>query len=166
MSEIRLVVFDLAGTTVQDTGQVADSFVAALTSLGISITSKELSNVRGSSKREAVRRLVREGPDHEQRVERVYTTFCERLAERYRNGGVAPVDGADRVFEWLRSRGVLVALNTGFDRDITNLLTAALRWDTQTVDAIVCGDDVRQGRPAPYLLFHAMEATGTTDVPS
>ncbi len=32
------------------------------------------------------------------------------------------------------------------------------------VDAVVCGDDVSQGRPAPYLIIHAMEATGTTNV--
>ena len=32
------------------------------------------------------------------------------------------------------------------------------------VDAVVCGDDVRQGRPAPYLIFRAMEAAGATDV--
>jgi phosphoglycolate phosphatase-like HAD superfamily hydrolase len=30
--------------------------------------------------------------------------------------------------------------------------------------AVVCGDDVKQGRPAPYLIFHAMEATRTRDV--
>ena len=32
------------------------------------------------------------------------------------------------------------------------------------VDAVVCGDDVPRGRPAPYLIFHAMEATGASDV--
>lgn len=29
------------------------------------------------------------------------------------------------------------------------------------VGAVVCGDDVSEGRPAPYLIFRAMEATGT-----
>jgi phosphonatase-like hydrolase len=57
-----------------------------------------------------------------------------------------------------------VALTTGFDRDVTALLLTALRWDRDVVDAVVCGDDVRQGRPAPYLLFHAMEATGVANV--
>jgi phosphoglycolate phosphatase-like HAD superfamily hydrolase len=31
---------------------------------------------------------------------------------------------------------------------------------------VVCGDDVTQGRPAPYLIFRAMEATGASSVHS
>lgn len=57
-----------------------------------------------------------------------------------------------------------MALNTGFDRDTTRLLLAALGWDAGSVDAVVCGDEVPQGRPAPYLIFRCMEATGTVSV--
>ena len=32
------------------------------------------------------------------------------------------------------------------------------------LDAIVCGDDVAHGRPAPDLIFRAMEAVGVTNV--
>jgi len=32
------------------------------------------------------------------------------------------------------------------------------------VDAVVCGDEVAQGRPAPYMIFHCMKATGVSDV--
>ena len=47
---------------------------------------------------------------------------------------------------------------------ITSLLLRALRWNNGVVDAVVCGDDVSQGRPAPYLIFRAMEMTGTHSV--
>ena len=57
-----------------------------------------------------------------------------------------------------------MALNTRFDRDTTQMLLAALGWAAHTVDAIVCGDEVPQGRPAPYLIFRCMEATGTVSV--
>jgi phosphonatase-like hydrolase len=65
---------------------------------------------------------------------------------------------------WLRDRGVRIVLNTGFDRVITDLLMSALGWTRGVVDAVVCADDVAQGRPAPYLIFRAMEATGTRSV--
>ena len=39
---------------------------------------------------------------------------------------------------WLREAGVQVALNTGFDREITDLLLDALRWRSGVVDAVVC----------------------------
>ncbi|HEV2915093.1 MAG TPA: phosphonatase-like hydrolase [Pyrinomonadaceae bacterium] len=164
MNEPELVIFDLAGTTVKDCGQVTAAFTAALGQHGMEITSEQLISVRGSSKREAVRRLIPAGPDHTRLAESVYASFRENLAHRYSAGGVEPVEGAERIFRWLRERGVRVALNTGFDRDITGLLLAALNWKEAIVDAVVCGDEVRQGRPAPYLIFRAMEATGTTSV--
>jgi phosphonatase-like hydrolase len=72
--------------------------------------------------------------------------------------------GARAIFQRLHAAGVRVALTTGFDREVTSLLLGALGWDHGVVDAVVCGDDVRQGRPAPYLIFHAMEATAVTSV--
>jgi phosphonatase-like hydrolase len=159
MNELKLVVFDLAGTTVKDKGQVTAAFTAALAEHGIVVTTGQLSSVRGSSKRQAVLHFIPEGPERERRAEAVYGSFRQHLSERYGTLGIEPVDGAEQIFRWLRARGVRVALNTGFDRDLTELLLAALGWGAGIVDALVCGDEVEQGRPAPYLIFHAMEAT-------
>lgn len=164
MNGLKLVVFDMAGTTVKDQGQVAGAFTAALAEHDIAVTSEQLSRVRGSSKRQAVLHFIPEGPDRARRAEMAYASFREHLAQRYRIEGVEPIADAERVFQWLRGQGVRVALNTGFDRDITGLLLNALNWGEGIVDAVVCGDDVKQGRPAPYLIFHAMEATGTNSV--
>lgn len=150
----------MAGTTVRDGGQVPAAFTDALAEHGIAVTPEAVARVRGASKRDAVRSFVPEGPDRDDRSARVYASFRERLAQRYRTEGVEPVEGAQRVFAWLRERGIAVALATGFDRDITGLLLSVLRWDAGVVDAVVCGDDVPEGRPAPHLVLHAMEATG------
>lgn len=163
-NEIELVIFDMAGTTVKDSGQVPDAFTAALALHEIEVTSEQLSSVRGSSKRQAILHLIPEGTERARRAEAVYASFREQLTQRYGAVGVEPVEGAVQVFERLRAQGVRVALNTGFERDITEWLLAALSWERGVVDAVVCGDDVRQGRPAPYLIFRAMEATGTTSV--
>lgn len=65
----------------------------------------------------------------------------------------------------LRSEGIRIALTTGFDRDIVDSLLAALGWEGEsTVDAVVCGSDVAAGRPAPFMIFRAMEKLGVTDV--
>lgn len=56
-----------------------------------------------------------------------------------------------------------MALNTGFDGAITSLVIDALGW-RHRVDAVVCGDDVPEGRPAPYLIFQAMKRTTTRSV--
>ena len=44
------------------------------------------------------------------------------------------------------------------------LLLNALGWAEGMVDAIVCGDDVTLGRPAPDLIFRAIEAAGASSV--
>jgi phosphonatase-like hydrolase len=164
MNEVELVIFDMAGTTVEDRGEVPDAFAAALSEHGIQVSPEQLDAVRGSSKRQAVLNLVPEGPGREGRAAAVYDSFRERLAGRYRSDGVRAGAGAADTFRRLRERGVRVALNTGFDRETTALLLDALGWDSGVVDAVVCGDDVSRGRPAPYLIFRAMEAAGVSSV--
>lgn len=162
--DVELVVLDMAGTTVHDGGEVPAAFRSALAAHGVAVTDDELAGVRGASKREVIRTLVtRHQPDAlPSLAEQVYAEFRAALAERY-GAGVRAVEGAEDVFDWLRGRGVRIALNTGFDRVITELLLDALDW-RQAVDAVVCGDEVRQGRPAPYLIFRAMETAGAASV--
>ena len=58
MKDIALVVFDMAGTTIEDTGQVPEAFTTVLARHGIAITDDALGAVRGASKRAAIRHFV------------------------------------------------------------------------------------------------------------
>lgn len=162
-AKIDLLVSDMAGTTVRDAGQVPQAFTAALAAHGIAVTPQAINSLRGASKRLAILNLVPEGPQREERAARVYETFVGELARVFK-GTVEPIPGAREAIDALRAAGVKVALNTGFDRETTDLLLDALRWRDGVVDAVVCGDEVAEGRPAPYMIFHCMEATGITDV--
>jgi len=157
---INLVVFDMAGTTVRDNGEVVSAFSFALAAHGVKVDSSQVNRVRGSSKKQAILELLPEDPNRVGQAERVYRSFVETLADTYARNGVRAVEGAEEVFEDLKSRGILIALNTGFDREITNLLLNTLRWNEGKVDAVICGDDVAQGRPAPDLILQSMKTTG------
>ena len=159
----QLIVLDLAGTTVEDRGQVPEAFEAALAAHGLAVSREGLAGVRGSSKREAIASLVPAGADHASRSAAVYEAFQRELTARYQASGVQEVAGAGDALRWLRERKVRIALNTGFDRAITEMLLDRLGWRTGRADAIVCGDDVAHGRPAPDLILLAMQRTGTTD---
>lgn len=156
-----LVILDMAGTTVEDRGQVPAAFAAALAANGITITADEISRVRGASKRQAIRNLL--PPGRVDDADRIYTDFRRVLATAYQEGGVRALPGAEEQIRALRARGIKVALTTGFDRDIATLLLLALGWTRNTVDAIVCGDDVANGRPAPDMIVLAMKLTGVMD---
>jgi phosphonatase-like hydrolase len=163
IQNIRLVVSDMAGTTIKDSGEVARAFSAALADHGIEASAQQISAVRGASKREAIASLAapKYGTDAA-RVEAVYASFKNHL-QRVFTREAEPVAGVMDTFAWLRAHDIRLALNTGFDRDITEILLDALRW-RGVADAVICGDDVPQGRPAPYMIFRAMEATATSDV--
>jgi phosphonatase-like hydrolase len=164
LQDIELVIFDLAGTTVEDRGEVPGAFTAALAEYDIKVTPEQINAVRGSSKRQALLHFIPEGPGQARLAEEVYASFRSHLTQRYASEGVRPLHGAASAFRLLREHHVRVALNTGFDRETTGLLLGALGWNDKTVDAVICGDDVTQGRPAPYMIFRAMEVTGTSTV--
>lgn len=160
MSHPALVIFDMAGTTVEDKGQVPDAFAAALAANGITVSPEAITRVRGASKRQAIRSLL--PPSEAGHADQIYADFCADLERRYRYE-VASIPGAEDVFGDLRTKGSKVALTTGFDREIALLLMSSLRWTRTTIDALVCGDDVANGRPAPDMILLAMQLTGVGD---
>jgi phosphonatase-like hydrolase len=170
MRAIDLVVFDMAGTTVEDGGQVGDAFRGALAERGMALDDEALRAWRGASKREVLRHFVeeqfgRDDADNDRRIELAYAAFRRHLERNYAERGVRAVAGAEGTFAWLRERGIGVALTTGFYRQVTEIILRALGWQPGgIIDVSVCSDEVARGRPAPYMIFRAMEATGVVDV--
>ncbi len=155
-----LAVFDLIGTTARDDGAIASALGDVLASHGVAATPAAIAAVRGLSKRDAILQLMPDGAARTERAAGAYDAFVRRVARVFREDGLQPVDGALDVFAVLRARGIAVAITTGLDRDVARLAIRALCWHG-LADAIVCGDDVSRGRPAPYMIFRAMEATAT-----
>jgi|SRR5215469_10822 len=164
MASIKLVVFDIAGTIVEDHGDVVRAFAAALEKHRIPFTHSELEEWKGAAKREVIRHFVeRQSSSAEtQLVEAVYSDFRSLLEERYQQN-VVPIAGADATFDWLRQRGIRIATTSGFYREIVDLILDKAGW-RGTFNANISSSDVSLGRPAPYMIFHAMEAAGVTSV--
>lgn len=162
-----LVIFDITGTIITNTQAVADAFFAALADSGFSVAAEDLLPWRGAPKRLAIRSLLQKHsprtPSAEQ-VETIYARFHQEVCERFESEGLQLIPGVEQALAWLRGQGLRLAFNTGFDRDIADLILRALKWERGVVDAVVCGDEVAQGRPAPYMIFHVMERTGVLDV--
>jgi phosphonatase-like hydrolase len=156
----ELVVFDMAGTTVHDDGAVLECFVAASEAVGLRATREELNDRMGLSKREVFDELARRqhsSPrDAAELRDRGYDAFRRILESTYERMGVAPIRGAEEVFAWLKARAIKVALNTGFYRQVTEIILGKLGWGS-IADAVVTVDEVPEGRPAPYLIHTAMQ---------
>jgi phosphonatase-like hydrolase len=168
---IQLAALDMAGTTVDEGGAVYEALSGAVRVGGCDATDEAVQRWMGADKREAISGLIEESsgaaPDRGT-VERLYVKFRTLLVAAYATRPPQPIDGAPGALTALRAAGVKVALTTGFSRDVAEPMLTGLGWavggDAAFVDALVCADDVAAGRPAPYMIFRAMELTGVHDV--
>jgi len=163
-----LAALDMAGTTIDEGGLVYHAVGDAVAeTIGDPVPAELLSRWKGTSKEEAIAGLLRDlgADDSHARVLAVYEIFAAKLQEAYDTKPPAPVPGVPQVFETLRRAGVKVALQTGYAAPVASSIMAGLGWTVgETIDALVTSDTVAASRPAPYLVFHAMEATGVQDV--
>lgn len=160
---IQLVVFDMAGTTIRDGNAVKNSFQAALAAAGLNVPDDAVLAVMGLPKPEAIRRLLGQRPGLEGAVAPIHADFVARMKHYYAaDPAVHEVPGAGAAFNVLRAAGVKVALNTGFSRDIVDVIIDRLGWANK-IDATLASDEVARGRPHPDMIYALMVRFGVTD---
>jgi len=164
----RLVVFDIAGTTVADDGNVGDTFVYAMKQKGFEIPREEVHRVMGYKKILAIKMLLDEfypdhGQDEKRLIDEIHQLFVDRMVNHYKNTpALKPQPQAEEIFSWLRQKGVKVALNTGFTKEITDTILNRLDWRDH-VDSVISSDEVEAGRPQPYMIRELMNRFSVTD---
>jgi phosphonatase-like hydrolase len=157
---IRLVVLDVGGTIVEDRGDVPKALQQAFANHGLSITPAQIAGLRGASKREVVQHFAG-ASGRKDLVAAIYADFSRQVIDSYK--AVPPIARAEEAFKKMRANGLLLATTTGFDREITNSILTRLGWQKYFA-ATITSDDVAEGRPAPYLIFHAMESARVNSV--
>jgi phosphonatase-like hydrolase len=160
---LKLVVLDIGGTLIGDRGEVPEAMLGAFARKGITVTPQEFSEWRGASKRGMVKHFVeqRAASGGAALIEAIYGDFTATASKAYAN--VQPIPGAENALKELQAMKLLLATTTGFDRTLTTQVLSYLGWQHYFV-ASITSDDVVDGRPAPYMLFRAMEAAHVNDV--
>ena len=155
---IRLVIFDVAGTTVRDNGRaIQRAMHDAIAAAGLELRDGAMDGVAGLSKTQAIRTLL-EGHGRDEllpKVDAIHADFAQRMQRHYRDGvGVGPIDGATETFASLRASGIKVALDTGLSRNVLDAVLQRLGWDGSDgpLDATIASDEVARGRPYPDMI--------------
>jgi len=164
----QLVVFDIAGTTVWDQNFVNQAVIEGFSEHGIVVGLDEINPLMGIPKPKAIETVLRNQSDpradDHQFVMVVHDSFLSQMQNFYRTSEeVRPIAGVESTFMQLKSAGVKVALDTGFDRTVTDIILGRLRWNQDVIDFSVTSDEVANGRPAPDMIFVCMQATGVLD---
>jgi phosphonatase-like hydrolase len=163
MDNIELVVFDIAGTTVHDKGNVAASFLDAFAGYGYSISREAAQDVMGFRKKDAIRILLDKfypGYDgNGELIGKIHDAFTRNMISFYeKDEDLQPLPNAEEMFLWLKEKGIKLALNTGFTKAITDTVLNRLGWKSgSTVDCIISSDEVEHGRPHPDMILAVMK---------
>ncbi|CAL9274226.1 Phosphoglycolate phosphatase [Streptomyces sp. SudanB5_2050] len=165
-TDIRLVVLDMAGTTVADGGLVERAFDAAARELGVEPGTDDhaakLAHVRatmGESKISVFRHLFGD----EDRARQANAAFEKAYGELVGDGLVAPVPGAREAVEELAADGRTVVLTTGFARVTQDAILDALGWRDLVPLTLCPADAGGRGRPYPDMVLEAFLRTKAAD---
>ncbi|MFH8891320.1 phosphonatase-like hydrolase [Streptomyces sp. NPDC017949] len=159
----KLIVLDMAGTTVADGGLVERAFERAAETIGVAPGSADhtakLQYVRdtmGESKISVFRHLF----GTEELARRANSAFEQAYGELVDGGLIAPIPGAREAVEKLRADGRAVVLTTGFARVTQDAILDALGWQ-DLADLTLCPADAGgRGRPYPDMVLTAFLRTG------
>lgn len=164
---LELVVFDLAGTTVYDNRDVHKALQRAMLDNQVEITLDEANEVMGIPKPVAIEKLLLKKylgkrAINEDWIDEIHQSFRTYMIDFYRHdASVREKDGVGELFNWFHEHGILVGVDTGFDRAITQPLLDRLGWERQAlIDISITSDEVPRGRPFPDMIFKAMALTG------
>jgi phosphonatase-like hydrolase len=166
--DIELVVFDMAGTTVNDDDSVNRCLRDSLAAAGLSVTAAQVNTVMGLPKPSAIAILIEQSSSRNElrnEIEAIHDDFVSRSIAFYQDHpSVYEVPGATHVFKVLKQSGIRVALDTGFNRSIARVILDRLGWSqSNTIDATICSDEVKRGRPHPDMIQSLMTRIGIGD---
>ena len=160
MEPIKLAVFDVAGTTAKDAGLVVEAFVTAAEALGVKRDTTRMADMvdyvnatMGQRKIDVFLHLF-EG--NLAKAELAHENFVSAYQELTKSGKLEEFEGVSAMFAELKSRGIGVALTTGFPRDILDSIINSLGWN-DLIDVSVAASEVPLGRPAPDMIYECLK---------
>lgn len=165
MHNIELVVFDMAGTVVNENNVVYKTLQKAINKKGHDLTLDfVLEHGAGKEKHRAIKDILAAINAERETSEPIFEDFKAMLDDAYDTLEVTSFAGVEKLLANLKSQKIKVALNTGYNTKIAKLLLQKMNWvKGKHYDTLVTADDAKQGRPHPDMIIKAMEVLNVTD---
>jgi len=160
MHIIKLAVFDMAGTVVNENNVVYKTLQKAINAGGFQLDLDfVLKHGAGKEKHQAIKDIIEAeiGNVDTTLAASIFEDFKKLLVYAYKNITVTSYEGVEEMLFALKENGIKVALNTGYDTNTAQLLLTKMGWSIgKEYDFLVTADDVILGRPNPDMIIEAM----------
>jgi phosphonatase-like hydrolase len=165
--KIAMVVFDMAGTTVDEGNVVYRTLHKAIEKVCPSVSFEDVLKLgAGKEKLQAIRETL-SGSNislNEATIQEIFKDFLGLLDIAYANLIVVPTNNTERLFNELRTKDIKVVLNTGYNTVTAISLLNKLNWVKGVqYDLLVTSSDVSNNRPMPDMILYAMDQLNITD---
>jgi phosphonoacetaldehyde hydrolase len=169
MNRLRLAICDFAGTVV-DFGVMAPTlaFQKTFKKFKVPITVQEAREPMGLHKREHIKKIlntstiatpcvrtrwqqVYKNEPTEQDIDNIFKEFVPNQLNMLHQHSTA-ISGAKETINYLRSQNLIIGGTTGYTREMVQVIEPYLKNQGVTFDYNVAADEVKKGRPYPYMV--------------
>ena len=156
-----MVVFDMAGTVVNENNVVYKTLQKAINEKGFNFSLEQvLLEGAGKEKSQAIKSILSKyiQKHDDELANNIYNDFIVLLEKAYNTIEITPQDNARELFHALKQRNIVVILNTGYNFQTAQSLIIKLGWKKGVeFDGLITATDVKNNRPHPDMILLAMQ---------
>ena len=163
----KLIVSDMAGTTIQEQGIVYSALYQTIKIIKPYVMKSDITKFTGHKKSDVIKHFVDEEKISSPKnvIRNLNSEFNYFLKKEYMDNPTVKLIHPELpdYFNMLRYNGVRVALNTGYNMEIQNLLIDKLNM-INFIDDYISSEEVTHGRPFPYMIHELMERNNIDNI--
>ena len=157
----KLVIFDMAGTIINEGGIIYDAIYKTLDNMGYNPSKSDKESWYGRDKKEVLRKCIEK--KHRSKVDinllthKAEKNLIQELEKMYfKKNNISLMPNTMNVINEIRFHNINVALNTGYPKCMQEKILDHFNLRS-SIDAYISSDQVRIGRPFPYMIYNLME---------
>ena len=154
---IELVIFDMAGTSINEDNLVYKTVQKSLKEHGFDPgLDMVLEHGAGKEKWQAIADIVailqNEKPS-DSLIDEIHADFKTMLNQAYDNHPMEVFPSVLKVMDQLKRKQIKIAYNTGYSRPIAEKILSKVGIVVgEDIDMLITADDVKEGRPGPEMI--------------
>ena len=148
----KMMVCDMAGTTIQENGIVYKTLYNSIKTFYPDFKNSDIDDFHGHRKEDVIKHFIKKPL----LIERTNTLFNILLINNYKYNNISLIHpNLLNYFTYLRNNNIKIALNTGYNIEVQNMLIHKFNLNNY-IDDYISSSEVKNSRPHPDMLNKLM----------